>query len=103
MNTDAEPDGNGTTRPLDGRGTFHSGLDERTRALVCVGAAVALGASAATCQWLVDRALAGGAIAEDVIGALVAVAPPVGAARVVAATPRLAHAIGYDIDTALEV
>jgi hypothetical protein len=50
----------------------------------------------------VDRALAAGASVDDVIAMLKVVAPSVGLARVVAAAPALALALGYDIDSALE-
>lgn len=78
------------------------GLDARTRALVCIGAAISLGASTATYRWLAERALAAGATVDEVAGVLFAVAATVGAAKVVAATPRISLAIGYDIDHALE-
>ena len=45
-----------------------------------------------------DRAIEAGATEEEIVGVLVAVAPAVGLARVVSTAPRLALAIGYDID-----
>jgi hypothetical protein len=39
----------------------------------------------------------GAATDEEIVGVLIAVAPAVGLARVVASAPRLASAIGYDI------
>jgi 4-carboxymuconolactone decarboxylase len=79
-----------------------SGLDPRTHALVRLGALVALGAGAVSYHWAVGAALAVGATTDDVIGTLVAVAPVCGLARVIAATPDVAIAIGYDIDAAFE-
>jgi hypothetical protein len=52
-----------------------------------------------------QRAQAGdgaGASAEEVVGALVAVAPINGLARVISAIPEVAMAIGYDLDQAFE-
>jgi alkylhydroperoxidase/carboxymuconolactone decarboxylase family protein YurZ len=77
-------------------------LDARTRGLVAIGAAVAMGASTSTYRSVVDQALAAGATIEECIGACFAVASAVGAARMVAAAPRIAAALGYDIDRALE-
>ena len=77
-------------------------MDGRTEALVRVGALVAMDAPAAAYTSPVAAALASGASAEDVVGALIAVAPDVGMARVVAATQGLSLALGYDIDAALE-
>jgi len=77
-------------------------LDRRTRALVCVAAHVALGASAETYDGAVESAIASGASRDEIIGVLYAVAPAVGTARVVMAAPRLAAAMGYDFDRAIE-
>src|SRR5688500_7944207 len=78
-------------------------LTAKTSALVRLGALVAADAAPATFQWAVDVALAAGASDEDVIGALVAVAPIVGMASVVAAAPDIAVALGYPIESALEL
>jgi alkylhydroperoxidase/carboxymuconolactone decarboxylase family protein YurZ len=78
------------------------GLDERAAALAWLAVLVALRASPASYRACVQRALAAGASVDDVIDTLKAVAPSVGLARVVAAAPGLALALGYDIDRALE-
>jgi 4-carboxymuconolactone decarboxylase len=78
------------------------GLDERTAALTCLAALVAMHAGPTSYQRCVDRALAAGASVDDVIDTLKVVAPSVGLAGVVSAVPGLALALGYDIDTALE-
>jgi alkylhydroperoxidase/carboxymuconolactone decarboxylase family protein YurZ len=78
------------------------GLDERTAALVCLAALLAMHAGPTSYQRCVDRALGAGASIDDVIDTLKAVAPTVGLARVVSAVPSVALALGYDIDTALE-
>jgi 4-carboxymuconolactone decarboxylase len=78
------------------------GLDERAAALAWLAVLVALRASPASYRTCVDRALAVGATVDDVIDTLKVVASRVGLARVVAAAPGLALALGYDIDSALE-
>jgi 4-carboxymuconolactone decarboxylase len=78
------------------------GLDEKTAALVCLAALLALRASASSYRDCVGRALAAGASIDEVIDTLRVVAPSVGLARVVSAAPGLALALGYDIDSALE-
>jgi len=83
-------------------GTDVSSLDEKTQALICLGALVALGGGHDSYRRSVRAALAAGATAEDVISTFVAVAPTVGLARLVAATTGLAAGIGYDIDAAFE-
>src|SRR3954447_21317756 len=73
-------------------------LDPRTRSLVRLGALLSVGATTASCRAEVDVARAAGASDEELVGVLMAVAPAVGGARVVAAAPRLALAIDYDIE-----
>ena len=77
-------------------------LDPRTQALVRLGVLVAIDAAPASYGWSVDAALAAGATVEEIVGTLLAVAPVVGIARVVAAAPPLAGALGYDIESQLE-
>lgn len=66
--------------------------------LVELGALLALGASTSSLRTTVRRARAAGATESEIVGVLLAVAPAVGLARVVSSAPKLAHAIGYDID-----
>ena len=77
-------------------------LDQRTRALVRLGALIALGAGPGTYRRTVEAARAAGASDDDVIDALLSIAPTVGMARIVAATAAVTLALGYDIDTDLE-
>jgi len=77
-------------------------LDPKTRALVCLAAYVALGTSDDVYDGAVETAITSGASPDEIIGVLYAVAPAVGAARVVSAAPQLASAMGYDIDRAIE-
>ena len=78
------------------------GLDPKTQALIRLGGLVAMGAAPLSYQWAASAALDAGASAEDVVDALVAVAPISGLARVISAIPEVAIAIGYDIDQAFE-
>jgi alkylhydroperoxidase/carboxymuconolactone decarboxylase family protein YurZ len=77
-------------------------LDDRTRALVSIAAAVCVDAATPTLQLLVTWALASGATEDEVLGAFLAVAAAAGESRIVAVTPRLSLALGYDVDDALE-
>jgi 4-carboxymuconolactone decarboxylase len=89
--------GHDTTSSIDPHG-----LNERTAALACLAALVAMHAGPSSYQRCVDRALAAGATVDDVIDTLKVVAPTVGLARLVTAAPGLGLALGYDIDAALE-
>jgi alkylhydroperoxidase/carboxymuconolactone decarboxylase family protein YurZ len=77
-------------------------IDERTAALLRVAATVAVDAAPASFQSAVALALAAGATSDEIVASLEAVAPVTGAARVVQCAPKLALALGYDVDAALE-
>lgn len=77
-------------------------LDDRTEALLQIGALVALDAPQSSYHVAVGAAQRAGADLGDVLAALIAVAGAVGSARVVAAAPKIALAAGYDIEAALE-
>lgn len=47
----------------------------------------------------VDQAAAAGASSNEMVGVLIAVGPTIGLASLVACAPRLAAAIGYDLET----
>ena len=79
-----------------------SRLDQKTKALVRLGAALALGATVSSYHSNVGMAFAAGADIDEIVGTLIAVAPTVGLVRTVSAAPELALALGYDIDAALE-
>jgi alkylhydroperoxidase/carboxymuconolactone decarboxylase family protein YurZ len=79
-----------------------SRLDPKTHALVRLGALIALDARSPSYMSAVEDARDGGASEEEIVGALVAVLPALGAARVVAAAPELGLAVGYDVAAALE-
>ena len=79
-----------------------SGLDPKTHALVRLGALLAVGAAPVSFHCNVQAAIAAGATDDEIVGTLVAVAPIIGLARVISATPKVALPMGYDIDAALE-
>lgn len=87
---------------MDGGDFEFTGLDDRTRALVCLGGLLAVGGARSSYQSRVDEAFAAGASVDQIVGVLIALTPTIGVARVVATAPELAVAVGYDIDAALE-
>lgn len=74
-------------------------LKPKVDLLVLLGALLALGAATASLRATVEHAIEAGATETEIVGVLIAVAPAVGLARVVSTAPRLAIAIGYDIET----
>lgn len=73
-------------------------LTPATAALVHLAAILAVGGSTTSLRWAVELASLAGAHDEEIVDVLATVAAIVGSARVVAAAPRLALAIGYDIE-----
>lgn len=78
------------------------GLDDRTRALVCLSAALAMGSPPAVTRSFVTQALAAGATTDNVVAVLLTLAPMIGSARVVTTASEVALAVGHDVDMALE-
>ena len=87
---------------VEGSSFAASALDKRTAALVRIAAIVAVNAAPASFQHAVAHALAVGATRDEVVATLEAVTPVTGAARVVSSAPKLALALGYDVEAALE-
>ena len=79
-----------------------SGLDARTRALVQIGALVAVDAAPPSYMNVAEAALDAGVTHEELVGALIVVLPVVGIPRIVSAAPNLGLALGYDVADALE-
>ena len=79
-----------------------STLDRRTAALVRVAATIAIDAAPSSFQHAVSLALADGVTREEIGASLEAVTPVTGAARVVQCAPKVALALGYDVESALE-
>jgi 4-carboxymuconolactone decarboxylase len=87
------PTARGASRIPSGRA-----LSASTSALVHLAALLAGGGSTTSLRWAVELALQAGAENDDIVEVLVTMAAVVGSARTVAAAPRLALAIGYDIE-----
>src|SRR5436305_4904811 len=68
-----------------------------TSALVHLAGLLVAGGSTTSLRWAVEYALLAGARDEEIVEVLSTVAAVARSARVVAAAPRLALAIGYDI------
>ena len=77
-------------------------IDQRTEALLRVAATVAVDGARSSFQHAVAFALAAGATNDEIVAALEAVTPVTGAARVVTCAPKLALALDYDVEEALE-
>ena len=77
-------------------------LDARTAALVRVAATIAVDAAHSSFQHAVALALAAGATSDEIVASLEAVTPVTGATRVVQCAPKVALALGYDVDAAVE-
>ena len=77
------------------------GLDGRTAALARLAATIAVDAAPSSFQHAVALALAAGATNGEIVATLEAVTPVTGAARVVLCAPKLALALGYDVEEAL--
>jgi len=77
-------------------------LDRSTCALVRLAALIALDGSAASFVASVQEAQTAGASAAEMVATLTSVLPSVGAVRASSAAPKLALALGYELDPALE-
>ena len=75
--------------------------DGRSVALLRLGALITSGGAQPTWQQCVWQARSAGLDPDDIVAALVALAPTLGPDRVVAAAPHLAQALGFDVDAAL--
>jgi 4-carboxymuconolactone decarboxylase len=75
---------------------------QRMRALFRLAALIACDGGCASYQSVVESALAAGATVEEIVDVLIAVAATVGGARVIAAAPLLARAVGFDVDQAFD-
>jgi 4-carboxymuconolactone decarboxylase len=73
-------------------------LAAREVALARLGALIAVGAAVASYGEFVDAALDAGVTAAEIVDVLVRIIPVAGAPRVVREAPKLAMALGYDVD-----
>jgi alkylhydroperoxidase/carboxymuconolactone decarboxylase family protein YurZ len=78
-------------------------LDPKSLALVRLAALVAVGGAVPSYGAQADAAVAAGATASEIVEVLVGVIPVVGLPCVVAAAPKLALALEYDTNEALEL
>jgi 4-carboxymuconolactone decarboxylase len=83
-------------------GPSDSVIDPKAAALARVAATIAVDAASSSIQHVVALALAAGATSAEIVATLEAVTPVTGAARVVSAAPKIALALGYDVEDALE-
>ena len=86
----------------DGLGVESGRLDPKTLALVRLAALVAVGGTVPSYGAEADAAIGAGASPAEIVDVLLGVVAVVGIPSVVAAAPRLAMALGYDTDEALE-
>ena len=73
-------------------------LDMRTLALVRLAALVAVGGAVPSYGAQADAAVEAGATVDEIVEVLLGVIPVVGLPCVVAAAPKLALALGHDVD-----
>ena len=76
----------------------NDGLDPKSLALVRLGGLVAVGGAVPSYGELSDAAVSAGASANDIVDVLVGLIPIVGLPCVVAAAPKIALALGYDVE-----
>ncbi len=77
-------------------------LDARTAALARFAATIAVDGAASSIQHAVALALAAGVTSAEIVATLGAVTPVTGAAQVVSSAPKVALALDYDVEAALE-
>ena len=90
------------TVAAEGDSFASSAIDQRTHALLRVAATIAVDAAPSSFQHVVAHALAAGATSDEIVATLDAVMPVTGAARIVLCAPKVALALGYDVEEALE-
>jgi uncharacterized membrane protein len=79
-------------------GSIGPALDRQVRVLVRLAALLAVGASTTSLRWAVELASVTGIDEDAVLAALLASAAVAGSAQVVASAPRLALALGFDLE-----
>jgi alkylhydroperoxidase/carboxymuconolactone decarboxylase family protein YurZ len=87
----------------DRRNAEASHLDGRLHALVQVAALIAVDATPPSYMEAIAAARRWGATSDEIVGCLIAVLSVVGVARVVSAAPKVGLALGYDVESALEL
>lgn len=82
--------------------TDPTSLDVKTLALARLAALVAVGAAEPSFGEQADAAVSAGASADEIVDVLIGISSVVGVPRVVAAAPKLALALGYDVEDVVE-
>jgi alkylhydroperoxidase/carboxymuconolactone decarboxylase family protein YurZ len=77
-------------------------LDERTAALVRLASLIVRESAQPAYQRAVQTALDVGASVDEILALLFVLAQPAGTTAVITAAPKLAMALGYDVDVGLE-
>jgi len=77
-------------------------LTGRDVALARLGGLLALGGAVESYGEIVDAALDAGVTVDEIVEVIVRMVPIIGTPRAVAEAPKLAMALGYDVDAALE-
>ncbi len=85
----------------DGAGEGAS-LDHVGECLAKLGALIVTDGSEMAWQQTVGAALDAGVTPDEVVDTLVVLAPTVGRTRVITVAPKIARAIGFDVESALE-
>jgi alkylhydroperoxidase/carboxymuconolactone decarboxylase family protein YurZ len=82
-------------------GAEHKTLDPKSLALARLAGLIVVGGAVPSFGALVDAAVGAGASASEIVDVLVGLIPVVGVACVVAAAPKIALALGHDIEDEL--
>lgn len=86
-----------SARLVDSQGAATPGIDARTGRLVDMVAVIAAGGSTTGIEAAVRAAVDAGATPEEVVEALLRIAPAIGTIRMVGIAPHVATALDYDI------
>jgi 4-carboxymuconolactone decarboxylase len=84
--------------PTGDRAALDAALTPRIKMLVRLAALVAVDAPTTSLRWAVERASCAGADEGEIVGVLAIVGSEVGSAQLVSTAPRLALAIGYELE-----
>lgn len=88
--------------PRQGRAAAQAGSDKRTDRLVDLAVIVGADGSPTSIDAAVSAALDAGVMPEEIVEAILRLAPAVGTIRIVAVAPHVAAALGYDLWRDLE-
>jgi 4-carboxymuconolactone decarboxylase len=83
-------------------GSEPTSVAPKTLALARLAALVAIGAAEPSFGEHADAAVGAGATPDEIVDVLIGVSPVVGLPLVVAAAPRVALALGYDLDDVID-